>query len=109
MEMILGLLLIASLFWIIGYFVALLITGGIARRWWTKLLQALLGLAIGLGFMGCLYLSAESDAREYNNGVCTDCGGEYKFSGSSGRGVSKFYYYTCADCDHTIQVESLQK
>lgn len=109
MEMILALLLIVGIFWIIGYFLALMITGGMARRWWTKLLQALLGFFIGFLFMGCLYASAKNDAREYNNGICSECGGEYKFSGSSGRGVSKFYYYTCADCDHTIQVESLQK
>lgn len=95
--------------WPVGYFLALLITGGTARKWWQKLLQAALGFIIGAAFLGCLYLSAENDSREYNNGICTECGGEYKFSGSSGRGVSKFYYYTCAECDHTIQVESLQK
>lgn len=95
--------------WPIGYFFALIITGGIASRWWTKLLQALLGLALGALIVGAIGLSAEHDAALYNDGICNECGGEYKFSGSSGRGVSKFYYYSCAECDHTIQVESLQK
>lgn len=95
--------------WPIGYFLALLVTGGIATRWWTKLLQALLGFVVGALIVGMIYLSSEHDAALYNDGICSECGGEYKFSGSNGRGVSKFFYYTCADCDHTIQVESLQK
>lgn len=103
-----GIIFLILLVWIMGYFFALLCTGGIANRWWTKLLQALLGLVIGLAFLGCIYLSEKSDAREYNNGICSECGGEYRFSGAAGRGISKFYYYSCAECDHTIQVESIQ-
>ncbi len=101
-------IVVLILMWPIGYFMALLITGGVANRWWTKLLQAALGLIIGLALLGVMYLSAENDAREYNNGICTVCGGEYKFSSAAGRGVSRRYYYSCEDCDHTISVESLQ-
>lgn len=108
-EQLLVILFVIAVVWLMGYFFALLITGGVANRWWTKLLQALLGLAIGALIAGMLYLQTEGDARKYNDGICTLCGGHYEFSGASGRGISKFYYYTCADCDHTIQVESLQK
>lgn len=97
------------LLWPVGYFMTLLVTGGVANHWWSKLLQAIGGLIVGGVLLLILYTSSENDAREYNNGICPECGGEYKFSGAAGRGVSKFYYYTCGDCDHTIQVESLQK
>lgn len=94
--------------WPVGYFMALCITGGMRKRWWSKLLQALLGLAIGAIILGCFYLSEKRDAELYNNGVCVECGGEYRFSGAAGR-TSKSYYYTCTTCDHTIRVESLQQ
>lgn len=103
-----GVIFIILLMWGIGYFMALLITGGEARRWWTKLLQALLGLVIGLAILGMMYLEQEGDSREYNDGICSICGGEYKFSSAAGRGISRHYYYSCEDCDHTIQVESIQ-
>lgn len=101
-------LFILLLMWPVGYFMALCITGGCASKWWTKLLQALLGLAIGAIILGCLLYTEKEDARKYNSGVCTECGGEYRFSGATGRNT-KTYYYTCQDCDHTIRVDSLQK
>lgn len=93
--------------WPVGYFMALCITGGLANRRWTKALQALLGLLIGAIILGGLYLSYENDAQKYNNGICTVCGGEYKFSGAAGR-TGKTYYYTCETCDHTISTQSIQ-
>lgn len=93
--------------WPVGYFMALCITGGLCKRWWSKLLQALLGLAIGGIILFALHYTAKEDARKYNNGICTECGGEYKFSGAAGR-QGKSYYYSCTECDHTIRVESIQ-
>lgn len=93
--------------WPVGYFMALCITGGVPKRWWTKTLQALLGLLIGAIILGGIYLSDKADAQKYNNGICTECGGEYRFSGAAGRN-GRSYYYTCTTCDHTIRVESLQ-
>lgn len=94
--------------WPVGYFLALMITGGVAKKWWTKLLQAVLGFIIGAAFLGCLYLDQKEDARQYNEGICSECNGEYKFSSAAGKGLSRRYYYSCADCDHTIEVESIQ-
>lgn len=104
----LGIIFCILLMWLIGYFIALMVTGGAPRTKLGTFLQALLGLVIGLAFLGCIYLSEENDAREYNNGICSECGSEYRFSGAAGRSINKHYYYSCAECDHTIQVESIQ-
>lgn len=39
----------------------------------------------------------------YNNGICSECGGHYKFVSSSHiRNSSDEYYYSCEDCGYTI-------
>ena len=41
----------------------------------------------------------------WNNGICENCGGNYKFAGAD-RGS---YYYSCEKCNHTIKTYSLMK
>lgn len=41
----------------------------------------------------------------WNNGICTECGGEYKFK----NGNNGTYYYACEDCDHVIKMAELKK
>ena len=43
--------------------------------------------------------------KEYNNGICSECGGHYKFVSSThinDIGMSDEYYYSCEDCGYTI-------
>ena len=40
---------------------------------------------------------------------CDVCEGEYKFSGATKYRTSHHYYYTCENCDHTIELNSLMK
>lgn len=47
--------------------------------------------------------------EHYNNGICTICGGEYEFSGATRTNTSQYYYYTCEDCGHTIEVNRIMK
>ena len=49
------------------------------------------------------------DAETWNNGICSVCEGEYKFSGATKYRTSHHYYYTCENCDHTIELNSLMK
>lgn len=42
---------------------------------------------------------------KWNNGICAECGGEYKFKNAN-YGV---YYYACEDCDHVVKVGELKK
>ncbi len=42
---------------------------------------------------------------EYNNGICQICGGNYHFSG----GNNYVYFYTCDNCDHTIETLNIMK
>lgn len=48
-------------------------------------------------------IEANQSEKEYNNGICSECGGHYKFVSSSYiRHGSDEYYYSCEDCGYTI-------
>lgn len=53
------------------------------------------------------------DAEVYNNGICTECGGDYVFSSAvrvrNAGGSDDDYYYTCDKCGHTIKTNSIMK
>lgn len=49
------------------------------------------------------YDKAQIDA--WNNSICTECGGEYKFKSA----YNSSYFYACEDCDHVIKLEELKK
>lgn len=50
------------------------------------------------------------DEKIYNNGVCTECGGNYIFSGTTHiKNSDNDYYYTCDKCGHTIKVNRIMK
>lgn len=57
---------------------------------------------IVLGIIGGT-IEANQSKEEYNNGICSECGGHYKFVSSSYiRNSSDEYYYSCEDCGYTI-------
>lgn len=58
---------------------------------------------------GAMTYEAKYDFDVYNNGVCVVCEGKYKFSGTTKYRTSHHYYYTCENCDHTIELNSLMK
>ena len=66
-------------------------------------------LAFWLLISGAMVLQSKMDSDVYNNGVCIVCEGEYKFSGATKYRTSHHYYYTCENCDHTIELNSLMK
>ena len=66
-------------------------------------------LVFWLFISGAMYGETEYDTNTYNNGVCIVCEGEYKFSGATKYRTSHHYYYTCENCDHTIELNSLMK
>lgn len=70
-------------------------------------------LLIALVFVaGCLFAVHESKvAKEnYNNGICTNCGGEYCFTSSEHiKNSGDRYYYACEDCGHTVMTYSIEK
>lgn len=49
------------------------------------------------------------DENDWNNGLCTECKGEYNFSGATGYRISHHYYYTCDNCGHTIETQTLME
>ena len=77
--------------------------------WGNKIGGAIFCLLFWLAISGMMYGEVKHDAKAYNNGVCIVCKGEYKFSSASKYRTSHHYYYTCEDCDHTIELNSLMK
>ena len=54
----------------------------------------------------CCCISSENDyniKNNYNDGVCIECGGNYKFFQAIGRGNKTYYLYKCKDCDYIIE------
>ena len=64
---------------------------------------------IALAVFGTL-AEVKSANAHWNNGVCENCGGEYKFSSAVHiRNSGDYYYYTCEDCGHTIKTHDIMK
>ena len=66
-------------------------------------------LAFWLLISGAMVAEAKWDANLWNGGICSVCEGEYKFSDATKYRTSHHYYYTCENCDHTIELNSLMK
>ena len=77
--------------------------------WGSKLGNAIVCLVLWFAISGAMYGEAKYDFDVYNNGICIVCEGEYKFSGATKYRTSHHYYYTCENCDHTIELNSLMK
>ena len=74
-----------------------------------KIGGALFCLIFWLVISGAMTAEAKWDADAWNDGICSVCEGEYKFSGATKYHTSHSYFYTCEDCDHTIELNSLRK
>lgn len=92
---------------ILGLSVGLVIAIG-RSHWWSKIIAIVTCFGIFFGF-GCLIgQEHNNDANRFNNGICEQCGGEYRISGATRiRMGSETFYYTCQDCGWTIEVGHL--
>ena len=99
-----GLILTVS----IGAFFALILTMKLEGK--TRIIIAvILAFVIGFGLLKILMLNVETENKEWNNGICTECGGKYEFQSSSYRRHSNDeYYYKCKNCGYTIKLSSLR-
>ena len=50
-----------------------------------------------------------AEIENWNNGICSSCGGQSRFSSAAYTRYSRRYYYTCTDCGHTIETYELMK
>ena len=77
-------------------------------KWWSKLLTFIVCCAIFFSIGTMLGQVGVNNRDDFNNGVCVQCGGEYRMSGATRtRMGSKTFYYTCQDCGWTIETNSL--
>lgn len=55
-------------------------------------------------------LAKRADTKIYNDGICSECGGHYVFSGVvQFRNGEADYYYTCDRCGHTVKTNEIMK
>ena len=70
-------------------------------------------ILIALVFIGGCFMAVhegKTAVAAYNNGICSECGGEYRFAGATHlRNSGDRYYYTCQSCGHTTMTYSLMK
>ena len=91
----------------IGLPVGLIVSMG-RDTWWGKVLSFIICCSIFFG-VGVLFgLEYDNDCDTFNNGICAQCGGEYRMSGvTKTRMGSETFYYTCQDCGYTIEINCL--
>lgn len=94
---------------IIGLFVGLICWCNMDKR--NPVVRILTGIlissAIGYAMVGAIYLDHRADEKAWNNGYCTICGNEIKFTNASRtpRGTVYYYWY-CENCGHTLELTS---
>lgn len=58
--------------------------------------------------VGLVWYKADNNTviKRYNNGICRDCGGEYKYDQAVGHYRSTTYIYKCNKCGNIIELDS---
>ncbi len=78
-----------------------------------SILHGFIGMVIMASLMSMVYFGAkyeaEKDEKLYNNGICSECGGEYHLVGASNSRGNKHYVYECSECLCTVELNSRMK
>lgn len=91
-----------------GLPIGLAVAIGCCDRWVSKVLAFIICCAIFFGVGAMMGQEHINDCDTFNNGVCVQCGGEYRMSGATKiRMGSQTFYYTCQDCGWTIETNCL--
>ena len=77
------------------------------ETWWGKLLAIVIWCSAWFGVGAAVGAEKLNDCKEFNDGVCTQCGGEYRLNGATRWRSNSEFYYTCQDCGWTIETHSL--
>ncbi len=77
--------------------------------WGQRLMALIFTFFIWLLITFGIVVQTTQDQKNWNGGCCTECGGEYKFSGASEHRGNHDYFYSCVECDHTIEVDTIKK
>ena len=62
-----------------------------------------LTILVGIIYLGCAAEQYENE-KIYNDGICTDCGGNYEFVSAAKYKNTTYYYYVCDDCGKIIEL-----
>jgi len=95
----------------IGLFMSLVIISMCDIKNKKKKRIAIIVLAFVIGFLigGTFCLQTQMDNKNWNNGFCLKCGGQYELTEVTHiKNSGNLYYYTCKDCGYTIKLETLK-
>ena len=77
-------------------------------KWWGKVLSFVICCSIFFSIGAMVAQQNVNEDDTFNNGVCVQCGGEYRMSGATRtRMGSETFYYTCQNCGWTVETHSL--
>ena len=62
-------------------------------------------IAYSIVYAGAKY-NEKKDEREYNGGICTECGGRYIYEQAVAHRMDTDYIYICDKCGNMIELDS---
>lgn len=103
-----GLVILYVIFFILSYGVIIIITGFEYRdkqeRWKQVRIAAIVAAIILIILIAIAYI----EIVEWNDGICLDCGGYYKYIEAVGHRRGTSYIYQCDTCGNMIELNTLK-
>ena len=78
------------------------------KRVWHEYLEYILlvSLITIITISGIIAICVYNHNNQYNNGICTKCGGRYEFLQAVGHFCETGFLYKCADCNNIIEIDN---
>lgn len=73
------------------------------------LIATIIMIGVVILFISIAVICIISHKPQHNNGICTECGGQYEFIQAVGHKYDTSYIYKCNECGKIIEVDELIK
>lgn len=95
----------SGVFFIIGLMVVFIRYETAEERIMNIIIAFIISILLGFSFTGIIKLERKQNLESWNNGICTNCGGEYYFTNSyKNVNSSQRYIYCCDQCGKVINL-----
>lgn len=102
MELI-GIIIVGCGIFFIGLFFALICTVGIENTIVKIIVTIILAIVFSSLLVGVCYLEDKADKDNWNNGICSQCGGSLDFKNASRYKGRTTYFWECEECGYIIE------
>ena len=89
-----------------GWMFGLMSVGGMPDKgeWGKRIIAIVVSFAVGFGLSGALTADAMGKQKDWNDGVCPECGTPWRFASAEHlRHGGTIYYYVCDNCGKIIE------